>query len=338
MSVIRQDPTTKEWVIIATERGRRPHDHEARAEPAERRRHDSGCPFCPGNEALSPSEVFRYPNEPGAAWTTRVVVNKFPALRAEGEPRHREPGPLFREMDGVGHHEVIIETPFHDRLLPLMSDPEVEGILKVYQARYRALQQDRRVKYIILFKNHGQRAGTSLEHPHTQLAATPVPPLLHRRKTEVAIGHFDDTGRCLYCDLVEEELKDRVRVIFRTPSFVVFHPFASRAPFETWIAPTEHQPSFGQVTPSAMAELASVLRRTLAALHRGLGNPDYNFIVHSAPTEDENRPYYLWHLQILPRLSTLAGFELGSGIFITTMMPEESAAFMREHLDPGPSR
>lgn len=336
MSVIRQDPTTKEWVIIATERGRRPREIGLRTASAGRHGHETSCPFCPGNETLSPSEVLRCPDERGGGWATRVVLNMFPALRAVGEPRRREPALLFREMDGVGHHEVIIETPFHDRIFPMMEDAEVEGILNVYRARYQALQRDPRVKYIILFKNHGERAGTSLEHPHTQLVATPVPPLLHRRKADVAISHFDDTGRCLYADLVEAELKDQVRVIFQTRHYVVFHPFASRAPFETWIVPRQSQTSFGQVVSSELAELAQVLRKTLAALHRGLDNPDYNFIIHSASTEDENKPYYLWHLQILPRLSTIAGFELGSGIFITSMMPEESAALMREFMVPAP--
>jgi UDPglucose--hexose-1-phosphate uridylyltransferase len=230
----------------------------------------------------------------------------------------------------VGSHEVIVESPIHNRTPSQMDDAEVEQILRAYQARYQALQQDPRVRYIIIFKNHGERAGTSLAHPHAQLVATPIAPLQIRRKYEVAISHYDDTGRCLYCDLVEAEVAAQVRIVEETERFVVFHPFASRVPFETWIAPKHHQPSFGQVSREELAALAQVLRRTLLALDNALGNPDFNYVLHSAPTEDDTKRYYLWHIQILPRVTTIAGFELGSGMYITTVVPEESAALMRD--------
>lgn len=331
MSIIRQDPTTKEWVIIAAERMRRPHESNQRGDARAPAKEPGWCPFCPGQEAATPEEVFRIPASEGAGWAVRVTANKYPALGEAGGLDRRESGPLFREMDGVGVHEVIIETPDHDRTLPLMTDHEVADVLIAYQARYRTLREDPRLKYIIIFKNHGEAAGTSLAHPHSQLVATPVPPMLLRRKYEVATAHYDDTGRCLYCDVAEEERRAKSRVVLETDRFLVFHPFASRVPFETWIAPKRHQPSFAQVSAEDLRELAPVLRRTLRALHDRLGNPDFNFIVHSAPIEDENKDYYLWHIQILPRLTAIAGFELGSGIYITTMLPEESAAVMREY-------
>jgi UDPglucose--hexose-1-phosphate uridylyltransferase len=234
-------------------------------------------------------------------------------------------------MDGVGTHEVIIETPAHDRTLAMMTDHEVADVLTAYQVRYRSLREDPRLKYIIIFKNHGEGAGTSLAHPHSQLVATPVPPMTLRRKYEVAIAHYDNTGRCLYRDIAEAEQKGKSRVVLETDRFLVFHPFASRVPFETWIMPKRHQPSFGQVGEEELRALALVLRRTLRALYERLGDPDFNYIVHSAPIEDENKDYYLWHIQILPRLSTIAGFELGSGIYVSTMLPEQSAAMIREH-------
>jgi UDPglucose--hexose-1-phosphate uridylyltransferase len=330
MSIIRQDPTTKEWVIIAAERMRRPHEYKTVA-PGRLHRTDGGpCPFCPGHEASTPGEVFRVSDPQGTGWTVRVTSNKFPALGPTGGLERREEGPLFRELDGVGAHEVIIETPVHERQLPVMTDREVADVLTAYQARYRTLRQDPRLKYIILFKNHGEAAGTSLAHSHSQLVATPVPPMTLRRKYEVAIVHYDETGRCLYCDVAEEERKAESRVVMETDQFLVFHPFASRVPFETWIMPKRHQPSFGQVSDEDLRELAPVLRRTLRALYDRLGDPDFNYIIHSAPAEDENKDYYLWHIQILPRLSTIAGFELGSGIYISTMLPEQSAATMRE--------
>jgi UDPglucose--hexose-1-phosphate uridylyltransferase len=330
MSIIRQDPTTKEWVIIATDRAKRPHDFAPAGEPRRSGPHEASCPFCPGNEASTPAEVLRIPDPEGSGWVVRVMPNKFAALTGNGEPQRREDGPLFREMDGVGYHEVIVETPIHNQPIPLMADAEVEQILRAYQTRFQALRDDPRVRYVIIFKNHGERAGTSLAHPHSQLVATPVAPMQTRRKYEVAISHYDDTGRCLYCDLVDAEVQAKTHLILDTERFVVFHPFASRTPFETWIAPTRHQPSFGQVSRQDLAALAPVLRRTLQALYNALGNPDFNYILHTAPTEDETKRYYLWHIQILPRLTAIAGFELGSGIYISTMVPEESAAFMRD--------
>ena len=262
----------------------------------------------------------------------RAVANRFPALSPGGELRRSAQGPLFRELDGVGHHEVIVETPIHNRITPCLDGAEIERVFRAYQARYRALREDPLVKTILIFKNHGEKAGTSLEHPHSQLVATPVVPMLLRRKHEVARDHYDDTGRCLYSDLVEAEVRAKTRVVLESEHFVAFHPFASRMPFETWIAPKRRRPSFGQATPEELADLAQVLARALRGLYQALGNPDFNYIVHSAPIEDEAEAYYLWYVQIVPRLAEIAGFELGSGIYLTTEMPEESAAFMREVL------
>lgn len=332
MSVIRQDPTTKEWVILATERAKRPH--ESPADPAltsDTATHRE-CPFCPGNERMTPGEIWRLPRSDAGPWQVRVVPNKFAAVTPLGDVTRREHDPLFLEMDGVGFHEVIIETPYHDRPLARMSADEVERILDAYQRRYLALQEDPRIRYIILFKNHGERAGTSLDHPHSQLIATPIAPVLLRRKYQVATAHFDDTGRCLYHDIVEAERRIKTRIIMETDRFVVFHPFASHAPFETWIVPTRFQPSFGELTDEDRRELAEVLRRVIRALDRLLAHPAFNYVVHSAPAENATTPYYLWHIQILPRVATIAGFELGSGIFVTTMAPEDSAPAMREVL------
>jgi UDPglucose--hexose-1-phosphate uridylyltransferase len=335
MSVIRQDATTKAWVIIATERALRPDDFRgampARASPE----YEASCPFCPGHEMSTPPEVWRLSDPQGSGWAVHAIPNKFAALAGTAEPQWRKPGPLFREMDGVGAHEVIIETPVHNRVMPLMTDAEIERVLQAYQARLQALRADPRVRYVIVFKNHGERAGTSLEHPHSQLVATPIAPLQVRRTYEVAIEHYDQTGRCLYANLVEAELEASVRVVQETPDFVIFHPFAAHVPFETWITPKRQQSSFGQVARGELAALAPVLRMTLRALYEALRNPDFNYIVHAAPVEDESKPYYRWHIQILPRATAIAGFELGSGMSITPMFPEASAAAMRKVIGRG---
>ena len=236
----------------------------------------------------------------------------------------------FLSMDGIGVHEVIVETPVHNKSLALMDDSGVAKVLLAYQERYKALSQMPFVKLVIIFKNHGASAGTSLEHPHSQLVATPIVPRRVRMQYEVAISYYDDTGRCLYSDLAEQELRTGTRIVLESGRFVVFHPFASHYPFETWIVPKVHQACFGNVSAEDLGALAHVLRTTLLKLYQGLNNPDFNYVIDSAPIGDENKNYYLWHLRIIPRLTEVAGFEIGSGIHINTALPEETARFMRE--------
>ncbi len=332
MSILRQDPTTKDWVIIATDRRKRPDDFQRSVGESALPTHDPMCPFCPGQESLTPPEIMRYPNDVQLDWRVRVVPNKYAAVGLNVEPYRKEAMYFFREMGGVGHHEVIVETPDHHQSLSRMTTNDVELVLQASHERYCVLKQDPQVKCIVLFKNHGERAGTSLIHPHSQIVGTPVAPLLVRKKYEVAISHFDDTGRCLYRDLVDEECSSKVRVLFESTRFVVFLPFASRVPFEIWIAPKYEESTFGHVEHGHLAELADVLRRTLKTLDDALGDPDFNYILHSAPPEDDTKHYFLWHIQILPRLTTIAGFELGSGIFINTILPEDAAIHLKKYL------
>jgi len=332
MSILRQDPTTKDWVIIATDRGKRPDDFHRAAVESALPTYDPSCPFCPGQESLTPTDILRYPPDSPRDWRLRVVPNKYAAVGLNVEPYRKEDGHFFREMGGVGHHEVIIETPQHNQSLSRMTSHDVEVVLQACHQRYCALKQDPQVKSIVVFKNHGEQAGTSLIHPHSQIVGTPVAPLLIRKKYEVAISHYDDTGRCLYRDLIDAERSTALRVLFESTRFVVFHPFASRVPFETWIAPKYEEATFGHVEPGHLAELADVLRRTLKTLDDALGDPDFNYILHSAPPEDDTKHYFLWHIQILPRLTTIAGFELGSGIFINTILPEDAATHLKNFL------
>ena len=330
MPTLRQDPTTKEWVIFATERAKRSHDFVKHASPRKAKGSKATCPFCPGNEASTPPEIFVFPTGGNSRWSVRVVSNKFAALAPGGTTEHKEVGTIYHEMDGVGTHEVIIETPEHDQTLALMPETQIVDVLRAYQERYHRLREEAWAKLILIFRNHGESAGTSLEHPHSQLIATPVVPKDIRRKYEVATTYYDHTGRCLYCDVLKQEMALRKRLVIETERFLVFHPFASRFPFETWIGPKKHQPSFGKVSEQDLSELAHVLKLTLESLHEALGDPDYNYIIHSAPVEDEQKSYYLWHIQIIPRLTKVAGFELGSGMSINTALPEETAKFMRE--------
>ena len=233
-------------------------------------------------------------------------------------------------MDGVGIHEVVIEDPLHNQLLPLMVDKQVEEVLLAYRERYLALREDPRIKLTIIFKNYGKAAGTSLEHPHSQLVGTPIVPSNVRKKLQEAARYYDDIGRCVYCDLIEEELSVGQRIVEETERFVVFQPFASRFPFETWIVPKQHQASFGLISMEDSKSFGKALRRLLFKLYTRLNDPEYNYVIYTAPIKDEEEDYYHWHLQIIPRLTTPAGFELGSGIFINGSFPEETARFLRE--------
>lgn len=331
MSEIRQDPTTKEWVIIAPERAKRPQHMPKKILADELPNWDKSCPFCPGNEAQTPLEVMRIPiSSRGAKWDVRVVPNRFAALNMGGDLLRLVEGYFFRKMDGIGIHDVVIESPSHNLPMALMSYEQVEKILIAYQQRYNILKRNRQFKYITIFKNHGWAAGTSLIHPHSQLVATPIAATYYRRKFDVAVNYYDDTGKCLYCDLINEELRKGERIVIETDDFVVLHPYASRVAYESWIIPKKHYASFGLFPPSNLRKLSRVLKNILFYLYRGMDNPAFNFMFDTSPTEDEEDPYYHWHIRIVPRLTTIAGFEMGSGMYINTSVPEDTARIIRE--------
>jgi UDPglucose--hexose-1-phosphate uridylyltransferase len=342
MPELRQDPATKEWIIFATERMKRPHDFRRKEAELSQPSYEAQCPFCAGHEASTPDEVLaRRESGPanGPDWKVRVIPNKFPALVPQGSTQRRVHQEFFQQMDGLGYHEVIIETPVHNRFIPRMDVEEVEAILHAYRDRYLALRADRHIKLILIFKNHGEAAGTSLAHPHSQLIATPVVPAYLRRKYEEAVRYYDATGRCVYCDMTEAELRAGERIILETQHFVVFHPFASQTPFETWVVPKQHRPSFGQTSLEEISDLARLLKEVLGQLSELLNDPDYNYVFHSAPVDGENEDYYLWHVQIVPRLTRIAGFEIGSGMRINVTRPEDTAKSVRDleeaHREPG---
>jgi UDPglucose--hexose-1-phosphate uridylyltransferase len=325
MSVFRQDVATGGWVIIAPNRSTRPHEPNR---PTAAIATAEGCPLCRGHEAETPPELLRLPGC-GSPWRIRVVPNRYAVVSPAAEIRERLEGPLLLEREGVGHHELIIDSPEHDARTADLSVQQLTLLLDAYHARYESLRLDPRVAYIIVFKNSGQRAGASLTHPHSQLVTMPMAPLHLELRYERARGHYQESGRCLYCDLVDAELRADRRLVFQTERFVVFCPFASGVAYETWIVPKQHQPSFGRTVPAERAEAARVLRSTMRAIDRVLAKPDFNYVLHTAPVAGEDEAYYLWHLQILPRVATFAGFELGSGIPINTVPPEEAAARLR---------
>jgi len=333
MSELRRNRATKEWIIVATERAKRPHQFLVKSRKEKLPPYDPTCPFCPGNERKTPPEVYAlrkkgsFPDQPG--WRIRVVTNKYPALDPK-KKMAKITGKFFRTTSGVGKHEVIIETFQHNKSIATLSLKQVEEICLVYLRRYTALEKDRRFKLIIIFRNHGITAGTSLKHPHSQLIALPLVPASIRHLLEEAMRYYDDHGSCVFCDMTGEELTARKRIILENEKFVAFHPFASRTPFETWIVPRKHNAGFGNISQDEVKSMAMVLKYVLKKLYEKLGDPDFNLLVRTAPLKDAFEDYYHWYVQILPRLTTPAGFELGSGVYINTSLPEETARFIKK--------
>ena len=332
MPELRKDPVVGRWVIISTERSRRPTQFGPAPAPA-----SSGfCPFCPGNEDKTPPEVHAVRPDGGPAnsggWTVRVVPNKFPALQIEGSIDRRGEG-LYDKMNGVGAHEVVIETPHHDRDLADLSIDELEQVLNAYRERMIDLHKDKRLRYVLIFKNHGERAGATLEHSHTQLIALPIIPLQLHEELEGARRYFELKERCVFCDIVAQETApdNGRRVVAMTDRFIAIEPFAPRFPFETWILPRRHDSSYERVEGhEELRDLAGLLKDTLQRLNVALERPPFNFVIHTAPVSEGDLESYHWHLEIMPKLTRVAGFEIGSGFYINPTPPEDAAQYLRE--------
>ena len=327
MPELRQNRFTKEWVIMATERARRPEELRVQREPRPPLpSYSEKCPFCPGNERLAPPAVYAIPGD--GTWKVRVVPNKFAALSREGEPT-RKIERSRRVMNGVGIHDVIVETPNHALTTALLPVEQVKLIIDCYKARFQAVSADPRIAHVTIFKNHGLSAGTSLEHPHSQMIGTPVISSQVRHRLYEALRHYDEFGECIFCQALKENLEEPTRIVMASEHFVALEPFASSTPFATYIYPRRHMASFGAITSVETADLALVLTTVLAMLYLGLHNPDFNYTIRTAPHENAGVMYYHWYLSVIPRLTRVAGFELGSGMFINTVLPEAAAEFLR---------
>ena len=329
MPELRKDPIMGRWVIISTERARRPSDFPHTREGRKR----SECALCGGHENETPSEVLAYranggpPNSKG--WSVRVVPNKFPALRIEGELGRRGEG-IFDMMNGIGAHEVIIETPDHNKDLAELNAQQIEDVLWSYHDRVRELKKDPRFRYILIFKNQGAEAGASLEHAHSQLIALPIIPLNVTEELNGAREYFRHKERCVYCDLIRQEIDDKVRLVAEYDEFVTVCPFAPRFPFETWVLPKEHAEAMEQITKHEYRNLAHALRDTLQRLNKALDWPPYNYLIHSSPVREPEDGFYHWHVEIMPKLTKVAGFEWGTGFYINPVPPEDAARDLRE--------
>ncbi len=325
MSELRLNLVTREWVIIATERAKRPMDFSNSLLKPPLPEHLPSCPFCPGNEHKTPKEKFRLPDD--GSWRIRVVENKYPALSG-GEVKRSVEG-IRRKVTGAGIHEVIIESRLHNVSTALMELSHLQEVIRTYRSRFIKAHSDPMVEHVIIFKNHGEGAGTSIEHTHSQLIATPVVPIQFRDRVNAAQQFFDNTGDCMLCSILRQEREEGARVIIDTEHFLTFIPYAALSPFHTWIFPKRHSAAFSTISEEEVKDLSYHLKTLLSKCYYGLENPDYNYVIKSSRPQDMENDYCHWYLSVVPRITKAAGFELGSGMFINTSIPEKSAEFMR---------
>lgn len=340
MPELRKDPIIDRWVIVAAERGRRPSDFQIEEEPAS----SAFCPFCPGNESKTPPEVAQWGRPidapaDGPDWKVRVVPNKFPALSPEGDLNRQGLG-MFDLMNGVGAHEVVIESPRHDFDFAEASTEEMRLIFSAYVDRVQALSKDKRFVYTLVFRNNGTVAGASLAHPHSQIISVPIIPAQVKEELDAARLYYMQKTRCVFCDVLRQELSMKDRIVEENEHFIVLSPFAARFPFELQIYPRRHSHDFTLMTPEEVEALGDTLSRNLRRIKESLNNPAYNLMIQSSPHlhPRPGRPDYWgtlpsdyhWHIDILPRLTKIAGFEWGTGFYINPMAPEKATEYLRD--------
>ncbi|MCX8173596.1 MAG: galactose-1-phosphate uridylyltransferase [Thermoplasmata archaeon] len=329
MNELRFNRITGEWVIVASERAKRKHEASEAAKPKEPLPEwKADCPFCPGNEASTPEELFSYREEENNQWKLRVIPNKFPVV-SENNDTARTEG-FFRKRAASGFHHVIVETPFHNRDIPDMSEPEVFDVVRSYFECVKYLYKNPWIKSVILFRNHGKEAGTSLIHPHSQVVGLAFVPTHIMDLFNTARCYAHENGRCVYCDTIGAEQGAGERVIYENAHFVAFVPYAAKLQYEIQIMPREHRSHFIDIGEESLNALSLALHKVLRALKLALDDPAYNLVLHTAPSYLKNVDYYHWYLEITPRLTIPAGLEMGSGITVNISQPEENAKTLRE--------
>ncbi len=330
MPELRKDPITGRWVIIATGRAKRPNEFVRESVIPQNK---GICPFCYGYESRTPPEILAYGRNGGSAnspgWKVRVVPNKFPALGIEGDLNKEGEG-LFDKMNGIGAHEVIVESPEHIASLATLPERAVEDVLWAYRDRMLDLKNDKRFRYVLIFKNHGEAAGATLEHPHSQLIALPIVPKQVREEVDSCWHYYHEKERCIFCDIIRQEQDSGERIIAANDHFVTLAPYAPRFPFEIWILPKAHGSAFENNQSPIYAALARMVKSALMRLDAVLDRPAFNLMIHTSPIGEETSDHYHWHIEIIPKLTKIAGFEWGTGFYINPTPPEEAARFLRE--------
>lgn len=319
---LRRDPIVDRCTLIAPARAGRPGSFRPPAELP----HDEDCPFCEGREPRTPPEITALrpdgspPNSPG--WRVRVIPNRFPAVSENGGDSADDG--IYSCGPGRGAHELLIDCPQHEPALTALPVEHIATLLRMCRDRVKALHE--RFAYAQLFKNYGLAAGASLVHAHTQIIAVDATPSTVRAELAAVARHRRETDRCLFCELIERETEAGSRTIVAGPHVVAFAAYAGRFPYESWILPRKHETRFEAASDTVIAELGATLRRVIAELEIAAGRPAYNLVLHTAPVGCDD---FHWHVEILPRLTGVAGFEWGSGTFINPLPPEEAAKRLR---------
>lgn len=329
MSELRKDMVKNNWVSVAEHRALKPNDFPIAKKALESSVTGAFCPFCEGNEQFTPPEItaYRIDSEPNTqGWSVRAIPNKFSAFELEGELQEFRHG-IFSHYNGLGKHEVIIETPEHGVDFHQLTAERMEIILRIMRDRYNDLARDLRIKYIQIYKNRGIFAGASLEHSHSQIVALPFVPA----ENQGVVDYFKENQRCLLCDIAAQELHDE-RLVAESKDFILLCPYAPRFPYETWIVPRDHSEHFGAITDRQIHDLAAVLQRFTNIVIECLGDPSYNLVINTAPVNVEYQPGYHWYIELTPRLLVNAAVEIASGVYINPVAPELAAAMLREKM------
>lgn len=331
MAQLRKDPITNRWIIVNVDRPKEAKDFVLKPTV----KSSKTCPFCPGNEAMTPSEITAYGRKSGAkngtGWQLRIVPNKFPALRIEESTDKFAMG-VYDKIGGFGAHEVIIENPDHGKEIADLEIDQVELVLRSYRDRCLDLKKDNRFRYILIFKNYGAAAGASLEHPHSQLIALPIVPSRVMGEVKGAAKHFEHTDRCIFCDMLNQERAEKTLTVHEEAHFIGVSPFASRFPFETWVMPKAHESSFDTLSDDRLKDLAKTLKTVLGKIRAALNDPPYNFMIHTSPIGDKQSESFHWHIEIIPQLTQIAGFELGTGFYLNPTPAETAARTLKNTL------
>jgi UDPglucose--hexose-1-phosphate uridylyltransferase len=326
MADLRREPITRMWVVVTTDHPKGPSDYLAFKPPYQPQKEEGVCPFCPGHEEMTPKATLVLSGE-GGGWAVRVVPNKFPFFHIEGEFDRRPEG-MYDVMQAIGAHEIVVEAPEHKQNFASMDLQQIEKILRAYRERLKDLEKDRRFQQFLILKNY---PGLFNRHPHSHIIAMPVIPRRIDEEIEGGLDYYQRKERCIFCDIIKEEILAKRRVILETVHFLVFSPFASRYPFETWIVPKNHAPDFHHIHEEGIEDLSVALQSLFLRFHKLLSDPPYSLTFHTSPVQSRfHRSEYHWHIETRLRIGLREGFEWGTGFFVNPTPPEDAAAFLRE--------
>jgi len=326
MAELRREPITRMWVVVTNDNPKGPSDYLPFKPPYRPQEAGTPCPFCPGNEAMTPKEIFSLSGD-GGRWSVRVVPNKFPFFHIEGSYDRRPEG-MYDVMEAIGAHEIIVEAREHTQGFATMEPKQIENILLACRERLIDLEKDERFQQFLILKNY---PGVFNRHPHSHIMAMPVIPRRIDEEIWGTLDYYQRKERCIFCDIVKEEMSVKKRVILETAHFLIFSPFASRYPFESWIVPKVHGPDFHRMTEEEMADLSAGIQSLFHRFFKLLSDPPYSVTVHTSPVRNRfHRPEYHWHIETRLRIGLREGFEWGTGFFVNPTPPEDAAMFLRE--------